>query len=163
MQNLNMKDCKHLIKEEDILIIQNHLNCELPEDYRSFLLKYNGGYPKEDTFPVIEELAPGEVFCGIDRFLEINSNTVNDFRIVNSTLKNRIPKELICIARAVCGDKICLCVKGKNYGKVYFWDHNWEAEEGEEPTYDNVYLIANSFEDFINSLYEYKEEDEQKR
>jgi hypothetical protein len=65
-----------------------------------------------------------------------------------------MPDELIPIANASCGDKICMSVIGDNYGKVYFWDHEQEAYEGEEPDYSNVHLIANSFTDFINSLYE---------
>jgi hypothetical protein len=41
--------------------------------------------------------------------------------------------------------------------EILYWDHEEEADEGEEPTYDNVYLIANSFTDFINGLYEDKD------
>ena len=46
--------------------------------------------------------------------------------------------------------------KGEDKGKVYFWDsveeEDVDEEAGEEPGYSNVYLLANSFQEFINSL-----------
>jgi hypothetical protein len=33
-------------------------------------------------------------------------------------------------------------------GYVYFWDHEHEAED--EPTYDNMHLIAKSFTEFLD-------------
>ncbi|EAQ3100638.1 SMI1/KNR4 family protein, partial [Salmonella enterica] len=34
------------------------------------------------------------------------------------------------------------------------WDHEVEVDEGETPDMSNVYLINESFSDFINNLYE---------
>ena len=56
------------------------------------------------------------------------------------------------IAKAPGNKFICLCIRGEHCGKVYYWDHIASVEE--VPTYDNIYLIANNFTDFINSLYE---------
>ena len=47
-----------------------------------------------------------------------------------------MPDELVSIGCGSGGDQICISVKGNNYGKVYFWNHDWECEEGEEP-YNN--------------------------
>jgi hypothetical protein len=67
---------------------------------------------------------------------------------------HRIPKELIPIGCDGCGNQICLGVAGERYNKVYFWDHEEEMDgEETEPWYDNIYLIANSFEEFINKLH----------
>lgn len=40
-------------------------------------------------------------------------------------------------------------------GKVYFWDHEGEEmDDDSPPTWDNVYLIANSFTEFLDNLEE---------
>jgi hypothetical protein len=36
-------------------------------------------------------------------------------------------------------------------GTVYFWDHEKEADL-ELPSYDNVFVIADSFDKFLSSL-----------
>ncbi len=77
-----------------------------------------------------------------------------------SYLKNysgRIPNSFFPIAYDSCGNLICIPVKGPDRGKVYFWDHEMEAADDEEPSYDNLTLIADSFEDFFNSLHEMEE------
>ena len=50
------------------------------------------------------------------------------------------------------GNAICLGMSGNERGKVYFWDHEMEADEGDEPTFENVYLVAESFASFLKSL-----------
>jgi hypothetical protein len=47
---------------------------------------------------------------------------------------------------------ICISIQGDDYGKVYFWDHNWEVTEG-EPDYSNVHPLADSFTEFLGKLY----------
>jgi hypothetical protein len=38
------------------------------------------------------------------------------------------------------------------HGKIYFWDHNEEADLEKQPYYKNIYFIAHSFADFIDRL-----------
>jgi hypothetical protein len=42
-------------------------------------------------------------------------------------------------------------VAGEKCGQIYFWDHEAEMDEGEPPTYDNLYLIADSIDDLLNN------------
>ena len=44
-------------------------------------------------------------------------------------------------------------VKNADRGKIYFWDHEMEADEGETPNYSNLTLIADSFDEFIEGLH----------
>lgn len=141
---------------------EKHINLKLPNDYVEFLLEYNGGRFKEDAYEMLEPTHKKHgLFQGIDWFFTLtedyNNNLLKNFKLY----LNRMPEEFIPIGDDGCGNKICLCIDGKNYGKVYFWDHNWESDEGEEPTYDNLYLIANTFTEFVNKLYEYKLPEEQ--
>lgn len=143
--------------EEQIYSFESFIKAKLPEEYIKFLKKYNGGrLEKEDTYPMIEEIDIGYQEEGIEYFFGLNVAKGNDLKEQVLIFKGRIPHNFIPIGDAPCGNLVCLAVLGENYGKVYYWDHNEEAEDGEEPSNDNVYLIANSFEEFINSLYEYK-------
>jgi hypothetical protein len=137
------------IKKFEILI-----NAQLPRCYIDFLLKYNGGRPICDTYDLIEHIDKDYFTEGISWFYALYDGYDCNIKTEYGMFKDRIPSDLIPIASAPCGNQICLCVKGVNYGKVYFWDHENEAPEGEEPWYENVYLIANSFKEFIDKLYE---------
>lgn len=58
---------------------------------------------------------------------------------------------------------ICLSIKGKNEGKIFYLDDKaiWDGEEdwynnipvSEEIKYQHIYFIANSFIEFLEMLY----------
>lgn len=157
MKILEIKEPEIAINLEDIVNLEKKLNICFPEDYKQHLLKYNGGHPIKDGAPMISPIDKSETDIGINWFLAIYNGESSNFLKAYNTFKiwqKRMPDELIPIANASCGNAICISIKGNNYGKVYFWDHEQEAYEGEEPDYSNVHLIANNFTDFINSLYE---------
>jgi hypothetical protein len=159
MKILEIKEPEIAINLEDIANLEKKLNICFPEDYKQHLLKYNGGHPIKDGYPLIEYIDndPNDNSADIAWFLAIYNGEHNNFLRDYNTFKiwqKRMPDELVSIGCGSGGDQICISVKGNNYGKVYFWNHDWECEEGEEPDYSNVHLIANSFTDFINSLYE---------
>lgn len=63
-----------------------------------------------------------------------------------------MPKNLLPIGEDPGGNVVSLSVSGPDKTKVYFCEHEREAEEGDAPNYDNVYFIANSFDDFLDNL-----------
>ena len=75
------------------------------------------------------------------------------------TYEGRLPPELFPVAYDPGGNLIAVSTGGENAGKVYFWDHEMEDDEAStadhDPYFDNVSLIANSFDEFFNGLYEY--------
>ncbi|WP_406590376.1 SMI1/KNR4 family protein [Bacillus atrophaeus] len=81
----------------------------------------------------------------------------NDFNIATlaETYEDQMPDWIIPIADANGGNQICLGIKGEGSGKVYFWDH--ELTNGVKDTF----LIADSFEDFIQSLSIEEDSDEE--
>lgn len=160
MKILKIKDPEIIINSKDIKKIEKKLNINLPEDYKKHLLKYNGGHPIKNGYPLIEYIDndPNDNSADIAWFLAIYDGEYDNFLKNYHTFKiwqKRMPDELIPIGCGSGGDQICISVKGNNYGKVYFWNHEQEAYEGEEPDYSNVHLIANSFTEFINSLYQF--------
>ena len=65
--------------------------------------------------------------------------------------EGRIPAELLAVGNDPGGNLICLAVRGGKRGAVYFWDHEGEGPPG-EAGYSNVYPVAESFGEFIESL-----------
>lgn len=66
------------------------------------------------------------------------------------TFKGNIPNEVIPIGESSGGNQICLGISKATQGRVYFWDHEHEAEESNP--LPGLCLVANSFSDFVKKL-----------
>lgn len=138
------------LNEEDIAKLEILLGISLPIPYKNFLLSHNGGHPKLAGFYIQNN--PSDNHGLIDYFLCIKEKDIYNLLTWIKRYKNRIPSDLIPIAVDPGGNLVCLTVTGNNIGKIYFWDHEEEADEGETPGYANIYPIANSFDEFVGSL-----------
>lgn len=66
---------------------------------------------------------------------------------------NRMPFEIVPIINSDGGDFIYLGVEGGYKGKTYYWVRDLEVNEKfENNNWKAVFLIAQSFEDFFNSI-----------
>ena len=126
---------------------------QLPKEYRSFLLKYNGGEPSLSFFKYKNKKDDGSV---VDTFFGIYKD--DNYNLLNKVIEigDRHTSDSFPIASDVFGNRICIIVKGPNRGKIYFWDHEMEADtdQGEIADYSNMTLISDSFNEFIDGLYE---------
>jgi hypothetical protein len=61
---------------------------------------------------------------------------------------DRIPSNLLVIATTEGAEKICMSLAPDMLGAVYYWDGVHIS-----PTYGRLYLVANSFREFIDLLY----------
>jgi cell wall assembly regulator SMI1 len=150
---IEMLDSFQKIDVSQIAELEKSLHAELPQDYRSFLLIHNGGRPKKSVFIYMNGTSE-ELGC-INRFLGIHDGAFDNLYKSIETYKSfqkRLPENLLPIACDPGGNLICLSLFGNDIGNIYFWDHDWEAEEDEEPNYDNVHPIALSFIEFIDTL-----------
>lgn len=141
----NMESVNGKIAIDDIRNFEKTYNVKLPEDYIAFLLKYNGGYPKESTFKISDEEGESVVnkFYGIGN---MKSNLSSVFEI----LDGEIPDGFISIANDPGGNEICISVGEEHYGKVFVWIHDMDSDE----YLSNMFLLANSFNEFFDNLYE---------
>ncbi len=144
-----MHDVGTPITKDRIDRLERTLGIVLPDSYKSFLLRFNGGRPDPSFFPI--QGSKRENSGSIHYFFrvedQIESSTVEwQYKI----LSGRIPSELFPIAGDGSGNVICLSLKGSNEGFVYFWDHD---DEHSPPTYDNIYFVADSFEKFLDSIF----------
>jgi len=144
------------IEERDIDKLERKLNKKLPDEYRKFLLLYNGGTPIRNLFT---------------RNLELGCLVVNDLHGINAEHKyndlyhmidvydGRIPSNFIPIGGDPGGNVFCLCISEDFYGKVYFWDHNNEDDSDEKVNKhasltNNMYFLSDDFNSFVNRLTE---------
>jgi len=112
----------------------------------------NGARPTpQDTFNVPTRRNNEE-----DSVSEFLTLSVDGGREVSSlaqsydTLKGRTPDQTIPIAACGCGDTVLLYWTGPQQGQVWIWDHEDEGQ-------DNIYFVANSLTEFLDSLYEHPE------
>jgi hypothetical protein len=149
----------------ELASIEARLDVTFPSDYKEFLTSYGqclfgelvgfqpiGGLPcrlsGSGTWPFSHFYGSKE---GIQRLQE-----------AIETFEDRIPATLIPIGDDGAGSQICIGLRNGDRERVLFWDHDmtWKrvlgglakSEPMPERKYDNTYLIAESFEDFIRRL-----------
>ena len=151
-----IRDSYGSASETQIAGLESHLDTRLPEKYREFLLRHNGGCPETDVFPLT--IQGVQVDGVIQRFLSIGTETEESIWRYLEIYNDRIPRDLIPIAYDPGGNLILLGISGQTAGHIYFWDHESEAEEGEEPSYSNVYFTSDSFSSFMQNLRTFTDE-----
>jgi SMI1-KNR4 cell-wall len=134
---------------------ERQMGRSIPLAYRNFLLEHNGGHPDQSDFRMAGVRKGTTQIGTVKSFLGINlpEETLN-LDYVLETFRDRVPTNLFPIARDPGGNLILIAENGFDAGKVYFWDHERESDEGEPPTDRNLYLIANSFDEFLDKLGE---------
>ncbi|NWJ48686.1 MAG: SMI1/KNR4 family protein [Chloroflexi bacterium] len=139
------------LSEADIIQAEGELGIEFPQAYKDFLMKYYGGRPKLTSFPLFGDSLTSR--GSIHWLYSINKVNYNYDIIENMhTFKGRIPTNFLTIGEDPGGNIICISFRGPDAGKVYYWDHEGELDKSSMDSYENVYFIADSFEEFINSL-----------
>lgn len=145
-----MTECARPLSHKDIRVLEEEIGLTLPQEYQSFLLKYNGGRPHPNAFPIegLENNPVGaiQIFFGIDDEIE-SCNLLWNHRVFNG----RLPSNLLAVACDGSGDLICLSLLGDDASCVVFWDF---YAEHFPPTYKNVYKVAPSFTAFIDGIFE---------
>ena len=121
-----------------------------PSKYKKFLLRTNGGSPKPHIFLISNE--QGE--SSINGLFGIYTGEYEDIGTRMEVFDGRIPDGFLPIGDDPGGNLICLGINEKYYDKIYFWDHE---EEADEPDMTNMYFLANDIDELFNKLYEDKE------
>ncbi len=140
----------------EIAKIEKILGYTFPNEYKKHILKFNGGQCNPNKFKfdnngTIEE-------SSIDWFLAIYDGEYDNLAHYIQIYKiqsKRMPSDLFPIAHDPGGNLICISSNPKSYGFIYFWDHESEINEYSdiEFMYENIYLISNSFKQFLSSLF----------
>ncbi len=130
-------------------VYEEIIGLKLPKDYKLFLNLTNGGKPKNRYFLYKNKINDGSLLSVLFGFTD---NKYKSIMRYYRKYKNTVPYCTIPIGIDQGSNMILLTVSGPHYGKVYFADHETETEK-----FENLILIADSFDEFINGL---KSEDE---
>lgn len=145
------------LEEKKLIKFEKNIGGILPDDFRSFILEHNGGKPIPSSFKISEKQGDDH----IHHMLGLH-NGPSYYRIDDKwkVYKNRMPATLIPFADDPFGNAICVGISGKDKGKVFFWDHENEGNKSEQPFYGNIQIIAESFQNFLNGLFEWVDPNE---
>jgi hypothetical protein len=131
----------------------------LPEDYRDFLIRSNGGYVGGKRWfkgPTPEGRSADAGVHHIGGFRHEGCFSLERHRVVYQVTNDWIPRDLIWIMDDPFGNAICLGVSGEYRGRVYFWDHERipakGGREGHADATANLKLLANTFAEFVAGL-----------
>jgi len=127
--------------EEQIERLERRVGGRLPDEYRGFLRQQDGGRLADNTDAVKEIFGLGSnvpEFASLWHKLDVYNG--------------RVPEWLLPVAEDEFGNLFAISTRDDDFGSVWFWDHEEEADEGEPPTEDNLRLRAPDWQSFLTSL-----------
>jgi hypothetical protein len=162
----------HPMSETELNHTEETLGTALSQSHRHLLLAFGAfGFIKSLIINPLSD-HPRICDCGLNIFF---GSAADEFRGLLRQAKlysNRLPDTLTPIANNVFGDLICLGINDMESGKVYFWDHENELDWGEYRAtygqdiavpralvYQNVHVVASSFDDLLLRLRIWEEAD----
>ncbi|AMV27517.1 SMI1 / KNR4 family protein [Gemmata sp. SH-PL17] len=133
------------------------IGAPLPDEYRAFLLRCNGG--NLDGYQFDGPTPEGEWTAVVSRVGGLRDEPHLSLRSARASYQGyevQIPRALVWIMGDPGGNAICLGLTGEHRGRVYFWVHDEgpdpDSWDGAVETAGNVVLLANSFTDFVAGL-----------
>ena len=145
------------LEEARLRELEGLIGSPLPADYRAFLLAHNGGKPSPSGFR-FDKKGRGYSESSVEWLYGIQDGGeyFNSLELRYRGYKGRMPPTIIPIGSDPGGNQVCISIAGPDLGHVYFWDHEREADtdEDEEPGYDNLYFVADSFSSFLTGLFD---------
>lgn len=130
---------------------------KLPETYKEFIKKYNGGTPKKDSFKCNSHIYTIDRFLSILKVTGEREDEYYDIGVVRTQLDERIVfdenivgTELLPIAVLFAGDFVCLDYRNNVENPIVcVWNH--EESSDLNPI---TYIVTDSFEKFLDMLKE---------
>ncbi len=112
----------------------------LPSEYRNYLLAQDGGRLDNNDRHVNTIFGLGEVPEWASMWRKVK------------TYESRVPAWLLPVAYDDGGNLYAVSLRPEDFGSVWFWDHEEEADEGEPPSEDNIELVSKDWDGFLKGL-----------
>ena len=127
-------DSGRVLSEDDIAAFESRTRVRLPEEYRKFLARHNGGVPTPASFSE----------SSVRYFLEIQGrDSYSDIEARWALIGDRLSDGMLPIANDPGGNSILIQTSGADVGSIWFWDH-------ENPS--ALVRLADSFNRFLDGL-----------
>lgn len=134
-----------VLQEIELNDFENGNNIKLPRDYRTFLLEFNGGSPKQnrnehpDTIVTyILGMHNGDYYASLYKHIDM--------------VKDRLPLSTFPFATDPFGNLFIMSLHPESHGHIYFWDHEGEPECQDGHYIENCSFVAHSFTEFLKNL-----------
>lgn len=130
------------LTESDIVAFEREIGCGLPDDYRTFLLAVNGGFPQ----PPRQFTLRGQVH-EFGKFLQIAPDPSEQMRLAFASLQG-VAAEYLPIADVLFEPLVCIDLRRK-FGAIVL-----ASFEDAYPGRVRITPLASSFSDFLSLLEE---------
>jgi hypothetical protein len=158
--------------EARLAALEQRLDTTLPESYREFLLQNDGACPEQSAGQLtafnVEWAGQSWAHGFRTGFLRCLYTTQDlpgmslswaHSKELLTQVRSLMPRETVPVGGDLGSNSILLGISGDKRGKVFYWVNDYASTDDDaEPTYDNVGFIANSFTEFLESLYPWKED-----
>lgn len=167
--SFDVESSSEAIDETCLKALDAKLGVPLPSQLRSYYSRWNGGLPIPSNIPMNKSAwvrifwKPGTpaasvgVATAFEGLYKIDSTDPGtDFYETWKDFKSHLPQDTLCFARDPGGSQFLIGTQAHNLGKIYFWERSYQADiaNGEQPSYDNIADVANSFVEFLLALRE---------
>jgi cell wall assembly regulator SMI1 len=125
--------------------IEKELHVTLPEDYKNFLIKYNGAVI-DDAYIYVEDLQQ-KMMMGL--FYGVDLKNYADILITNKEFSIDLLENSLLIGTDDGEGWILLICDGENDG-IWYYDHSYFFDQSTDDL--NTYYICETFSDFIKLL-----------
>jgi len=133
--------------EAELARLREEVAREIPTEYLDFLRDTGSGDLEANDLQldvnVAEEVNVREIFSP-ERAIEQRHYWTD-----------RVPADFLVIADSAGGNLICLGLHDQEdrFGAIYYWDHDSESGEDEEPDEENMTRITDTLTEFITALH----------
>ena len=141
--DFNFRHTGPLIPLQALTELEQNLSVTLPEDYKRFLLAFNGGYPEHEAFNY-----DGNKSFAIQRFYPLTDDDVIRVDLLRDAYGDSVA-DLLQIGISSFGDPLCLAVGAIHHGSVWWYNHEYDPDD--DP-HNGLTELAPTFEDFLMGL-----------
>ncbi|ASU82139.1 SMI1/KNR4 family protein [Nocardiopsis gilva YIM 90087] len=132
---------------DQIIGLEQHVGSPIPPAFRAFLGANNGGQPYPNYLRTNHDVSV-HLFLGIGHKWEPYFDIYRYLRVYS----DRVIPRFLPVATDEGGNLLYLSCNDSDYGHVYFWDHELEAEDDAPPTTENITFVAPDFRVFFDNL-----------
>ena len=137
--------------DQAIAEFESDFEIKLPEKYKEFLLKYNGGNSLQTSFSINRKTSDIKAFYGFNKASKYNNF---QYLIENGFLEEFTDRGFIPIAKDSFGNSIILGVTEKNFNQIAFFDHESQIVKPLEISFEELLSKLKSKKKKIRTIEE---------